>query len=539
MPNELDPRYLLSILLRRFPVFLMTAVVIFSGFAAAAVLLPAAYTSRAKILVESQQIPTNLVQSTVTSQAEERLRVIQQRLLTRDNLLEIAAEYNVFRDRREMSPSDIVDEMRAQSRFKADALDDVRRGESSLAVVFTVSFSASNGTVAARVAGEYVTRILENNLKLRTGRAADTYEFFEQESQRLAGELTAVEAEMVDFKRANRDTLPETLEFRTTQLQRVQQQLQLLDREVSNLQERRKGLLELLEDPENLSDQQRPLTDSEKIKQQLQRELELRSALLSDQHPEIRALKTRIASLDNAIAQERKEQDAQLKDTTSQVIEAQMKQVRQQMEEVDTRLSQIADETVQLERQEASLQRSIGETPNTQMALAALQRNYGNLQEQYSEARSKLAVSATGEQLELKQQAERFEVIEEAVVPETPDKPNRIKILILGVGAGGGGGLALIVLLEFLNKAIRRPSDIINTLDMQPLAVIPYIYTDEELRRRSRVKWSLIVISIGGTIACLVLLHIYYLPLDMILQKLMVATELDALLELVRNRLNF
>lgn len=539
MPNELDPRFLFSVLLRRFPIFLLTAVVIFSGFAAAAVLLPAAYTSSAKILVESQQIPTNLVQSTVTSQAAERLRVIQQRLLTRDNLLEIAAEYNVFRDRREMSPSDIVDEMRKQSSFQADALDGAKRGDASLAVVFRVSFSAANGTVAARVAGEYVTRILENNLKLRTGRAADTYEFFEQETQRLGGELTAVEAEMVDFKRANRETLPETLDFRTTQLQRVQQQLQLLDREVANLQERRKQLLEIVENPENLAKQERPLTESEKIKQQLQRELELRSALLSDAHPEIRALKTRISSLDNAIAQERKDMDEQLQDTSSQLVETQMKQIRQQMEEVDTRLSQISDETVQLERQEASLQRSIGETPNTQMALAALQRNYGNLQDQYTDARSKLAVSATGEQLELKQQAERFEVIEEAVVPDSPNKPNRIKILVMGVGAGGGGGLALIILLEFLNKAIRRPSDIINTLDMQPLAVIPYIYTDEELRRRSRVKWSLIVISIGGTIACLVLLHIYYLPLDMLVRKVMVATELDALLELVRSRLKF
>ena len=61
MPSELDPRFLLSVLLRRFPVFLLTAVVIFSGFAAAAVLIPASYRSSAKILVESQQIPTALV----------------------------------------------------------------------------------------------------------------------------------------------------------------------------------------------------------------------------------------------------------------------------------------------------------------------------------------------------------------------------------------------------------------------------------------------------------------------------------------------
>ena len=74
---------------------------------------------------------------------------------------------------------------------------------------------------------------------------------------------------------------------------------------------------------------------------------------------------------------------------------------------------------------------------------------------------------------------------------------------------------------------------------MQPLAVIPYIYTDEELRRRARVKWSLTVLTVGGALAGLMLLHLYYLPLDLLVKKVMVATELDALLELVRSRLKF
>ena len=76
MLNELDPRYFLSVFMRRFPVFLLTALLIFAAFATAAVLLPATYTSKARILVESQQIPGDLVMSTVRTHASERLRVI-------------------------------------------------------------------------------------------------------------------------------------------------------------------------------------------------------------------------------------------------------------------------------------------------------------------------------------------------------------------------------------------------------------------------------------------------------------------------------
>ncbi len=536
MLNELDPRYFLSIFLRRFPVFLLTAVLIFSGFAAAAVLLPATYTSRAKILVESQQIPQALVQSTVTSHASERLRVIEQRLMTRENLLDIASEFDVFRTRRDLSPTEIVQAMRAASSFGVDSLGGGARG-GGLAMAFTISFSAADPTVAARVTGQYVSRILESNLKLRTGRAADTFEFFEQETQRLGGELTAIESQLVEFKRANRDTLPETLAFRTNQLDRVQQRIHLLDREMANLQERRKQLVAITEDPSNLINEERPPTDTEKAKMALERELEVRSALLSDQHPEIRALQTRIATLERLMESERERVEAAVKDSASRYVADEMTRVKQEIEQVDTELSQKSDELSSLERRQKELERAIAETPNTQMALNALQRNYANLQGQYEEARSKMAVSATGEQLELKQQAERFEVIEQATVPESPDKPDRVMILVMGFGGGAGAGLALIVLLEFLNKAIRRPGDIVSALEIQPLAVIPYIYTDVELRRRSRVKWGLIAFVVGGTAAALILAHLYYLPFDLLARRLMEKTELDTLLELIRTRL--
>ncbi len=534
MLNDLDPRYLLSILLRRFPIFLLTAVLIFSGFAAAAVLLPAAYTSRARILVESQQIPTDLVQSTVRSHAAERLRVIQQRLMTRDNLLEIAAQYGVFRNEPDMSPTEIVSAMRAQSVFFSEVLGGSRDG---MAMTFTISFSARDPSVTARVANEYVTRILEDNLKLRTARAADTYEFFEQESQRLGGELTAIESQMVEFKRANRATLPETLDFRTNQVQRVQQRIQLLDREMADLREQRKTLIELKEDPSILLAQERPQTASERAKEDLERELQLRSAVLSDTHPEIRALKTRIMAMERLIESDLAKQEEEIRTNSSSFIEEKLQETNQQLSLIDTQLDQMADEIAELERQESELERSIAETPNTQMALNALQRNYEGLQRQYDQARSKLAVSATGEQLELKQQAERFEVIEQAQVPDSPDKPNRLKILLMGFGGGTGAGLGLVFLLEFLNRAIRRPSDIISTLDIQPLAVIPYIYTDAEVRRRSRLRWTVIVLAVAGVIAATVLVHVYYMPLDLIGEKIIEKTKIDSLMDLVKSRL--
>ena len=61
-----------------------------------------------------------------------------------------------------------------------------------------------------------------------------------------------------------------------------------------------------------------------------------------------------------------------------------------------------------------------------------IERDFESLQVQYREAKAKLAVASTGEQLEQDRQAERFEVIEQATVPGEPIKPNRSRIFVIG-----------------------------------------------------------------------------------------------------------
>ena len=83
-------------------------------------LWPPTYLSEGKILVQSQQIPTELVRPTVTSAAQERIQVIQQRTMTRDNLIAIADKFQLFPDKRTLDVGDracrIDEESRPRSR---------------------------------------------------------------------------------------------------------------------------------------------------------------------------------------------------------------------------------------------------------------------------------------------------------------------------------------------------------------------------------------------------------------------------------------
>jgi uncharacterized protein involved in exopolysaccharide biosynthesis len=96
----LRPSYYLKLIRRRWAFFFLPFVLIATAGVAAALLWPATYLSEGKILVQAQQIPTELVRPTVTSAAQERIQVIEQRTMTRDNLVAIADKFQLFPDKR-------------------------------------------------------------------------------------------------------------------------------------------------------------------------------------------------------------------------------------------------------------------------------------------------------------------------------------------------------------------------------------------------------------------------------------------------------
>ncbi len=110
-----DIRYFMSICWRRLPLFIPVTLV-FSVIAfVVAISLPAQFESSSRLLVESPQIDDKLARSTVDIAAAEQLQIIEQRLLTRPNLLEIARKYSALDGLNDMSPDKIVTQMRQRT----------------------------------------------------------------------------------------------------------------------------------------------------------------------------------------------------------------------------------------------------------------------------------------------------------------------------------------------------------------------------------------------------------------------------------------
>jgi uncharacterized protein involved in exopolysaccharide biosynthesis len=202
----LQPAFYWEVFKRRWAYFVLPFVTILAVGTAAALLWPPTYLSEGRILVQSQQIPSELVRPTVTSAAQERIQAIQQRTMTRDNLIAIADKFKLFPEKRTlMSPTELVAEVKKHTKIAPVdlQLDFKQRTRASLenpTIVFSVGFEYGNAAVAAQVANELMTRILNEDLRDRTSRATDTTKFLAREVQRLQAENSALDAKIAQLR---------------------------------------------------------------------------------------------------------------------------------------------------------------------------------------------------------------------------------------------------------------------------------------------------------------------------------------------------
>src|SRR5450432_2315885 len=205
-PSQLfRPAFYWALIKRRAVYVVIPFVLVAVAGLALAALWPATYVSEGKILVQSQQIPTELVRATVTSAAQECIQVIEQRTMSRENLLAIIDKFQLFPEKRTlMSASQLVELMRKNAKIEPLAqplaFSQVRSRADNPTIVFTVGFEYSDPQTASRVANELVTRILAEDLRDRTSRATDTTKFLAREVQKLQADNAALEARVLQAK---------------------------------------------------------------------------------------------------------------------------------------------------------------------------------------------------------------------------------------------------------------------------------------------------------------------------------------------------
>lgn len=524
MGDEFTLEDALIILQRRLLFFIIPVLVLAPVGLIGVMLLPAKYSAQGTILVESAQIPSDLVRSTINAYAQERIQTIRQRVMTRNRLLEIDKKYALFPKEWGLTETERVDRMRANMQISSIRAETNRGGsQRDGTIAFTVSYTDRSPEKAFQVANEFMSLFLTEDVRTRTAGAANTTEFFQQEMRRLGAAVDSTEERIAQYKSEHADALPEHLNMHLDMLERATRDLASNEASIATLtQELRFLESQLTSYFAGSGAEGGPARELTALKAELVR---LR-AVYHDTHPSIRAVRDQIGALEaelrpSAVIQEIQsslasaENDLRNAERTLEAGDPVIEEKRQALMDLQTRLSEriatemrsgrgdflsaqlqgqiavansrrtlLENQRTDLETTIADLQSRIARTPEVERGLQRLTRNHANLTNEYQSMLAKEQEAQLAENLEDNQKAERFSILEPAQRPEEPSSPERGKLAVLAlfVALACGSGVALGA--EFFFATVRGRHHLAHVIDAHPIAVIPHFRRGGEKKKR-------------------------------------------------------
>ena len=133
-----------------------------------------------------------------------------------------------------------------------------------------------------------------------------------------------------------------------------------------------------------------------------------------------------------------------------------------------------------LESQTAAYQARLNLTPETEQELAGISRGYDEAKFNYNSLLQKQTQSQLATSLGQQQQGQQFHIIDPPKLPDKPSAPNRFLISLVGLAVGIVLGVGLATFLELTDVRFRQEKDLEGILPARMLVGIPRLSTPQE-----------------------------------------------------------
>ena len=476
--------------------------------------LPKVYKATTLILVQPQRVPESYVQPTITDSVTGRLSTIGQEILSRTRLEKVIQEFNLYSDiRKTLSLEEVVEKMRNAIEVKVQANPQNDRTQNS----FSISFEGKDPKTVMMVTNKLASLFIDENLKVRESQAEGTAEFLSKELMEMDERLKQKENLIRNFRERSMGQLPQQLDANLRILERLEQQLQTTSQNTRAAEDRTMLLQNQIEQlktrgqfsvshrlhgdassgAEDLSRQGIPEDPLIVQLNNLKQELASAQSKYKGTHPDVIALKRKIANLELNVKKSFETQEAARtgrgRDGQGGVSEESLslftsdpntaRLIAQYAEQYDSALleaKRAKEEAKNLKDQISIYQKRIEDTPKREQEIALLTRDYDLLKASYQSLMEKKIQAQMAENLERKQKGEQFKILDPARVPEKPIKPDRNKILLMGCALGLAMGIGLTWFRESMDQSFHTVSDLEEYLGIPVIAAIPNLIEERK-----------------------------------------------------------
>ena len=431
----------------------------------AAFLLPTLYRSTASLLVESQELPTTLVDAPASGKIEQRIARIRERVLSRGDLIQLIEQNNLYPNERRSQPlSKVVERMRKATTVGALSNDlGTQAGGTPDTIAIDMSFDYPNPAQSQAVLQSFVNSFLTMDTEDISEQARISVRFLEDQAVKLRSEISALETQLTSLKARNGAALASSGGMPMIDMGSYTAQITGLESQNRQL----------------LAQANRPRAGDPQIAS-AEAALAVAQATYSDNHPDVQAARSRLRVVQQLTRNNGAADDGAL-------IRGQIAANNSAIASLDQARSGA------LARAQASMAGSARAPAILEQAMQ-LENQASGLRDQYKSVADDLLKAQNSARLANEQRAERLALVEPPSLPDRPYSPNRPLLIGLGAAAGLMFGLILALAVEFLLKPLRSPMQI-ERLGLPVLGVVPLLEKRKPSRwpalfRKKRAKFA-------------------------------------------------
>jgi succinoglycan biosynthesis transport protein ExoP len=450
--------------------------------------LPDQYKATTTILVDPQKVPEKYVSSTVAEDPSSRLAVISQDVLSTTHLQHVIEQFHLY-GKNPNSRDQAIEMMRRNITIEV-------KGGVGLSA-FTITYVGRDPRTVAAVTNQLAGSFIADNVETREQLTEGTTEFLGSQLERARHNLEEQERKLREFKMQHLGEMPEQQQSNLQVLAQLQANFQANSDALNRLDIQRMMLLRTERTGTGtgtVPSSQRGRLESERLELE-QKLLDLKRTYTTN-YPDVIEAERRLDRV-----------KAQLKALPPDPDPASEKLVNSSGEDVqlvvlDKEKKRLEEAQKRLLQQIHIYQAKVEAAPTREYQVTDLTRNYEVSKNNYQSLLDKNFSAQMAADLEKKQKAERFTILDPAQVPERPYKPKRLPMMIGAILISLCMSVGLAIGKDTIDPSVKSETEIKSLLppNVPLLVAIPTIVTPEEQRRHRLFLIAGIAIAV---LACL------------------------------------
>ena len=412
---QFDVYYYLGIIKRRKWFFIIPLIVVYIGFLAASLLLPKEYEAKAVILIEEHNIVNPLLKNlAVSNTVASRLSTLREEILAWPRIFQLVEKLGLNKNTGSpLGLERLIAGIRRNISLKMKSKN-----------IITISYYGKYPRSTQELVNTLCNILIQRNLSLQNKNTASAIDFINKQLNIYKDKLNKSEDSLRKFK----EVYGAGMVGNTGQSSSRAASYPLNDTYPAGA----------------------TLTQVNQQLANLQADLVMALVDCTPQHPRVKSLKARIASL---------------KEKRNQYI----KGMAQRAGVKPSAYVSIADSF-----------------PRQQEELVRLSRDKAINERIYAMLLQRLESANITERLDNSENRTKFRIVEPARLPLVPIKPNKLKLNLLGILLGSMSGIGFVYLLEYTDSSFKREEDIKNVFGYPVLGSISKIITEDDQANKNR-----------------------------------------------------